>query len=157
MDRHQYDDLVALFCGYVTKYNQYDIGVLRSATRKVMCKHIVLSFLAQQRPLNSSRRPDTRAVYSNWLAKRTLRPSSAPSNQRSFASSLLADLNYCGFFEPLNQGELEGKGLEKDLCDSLRAHVLSEPEPTDRTILWYRLSTLASIYYVSRSTTSTPK
>ena len=152
MNRREYEDLVSLFRGYLTKYDKHDIGALRSTRRKLVCKYIVLNFLSQQQPLNSSRSPNVAQVYSNWQRKRTLRSSAVSPNKASFTSSLLADLKYCGFFEPLNQGELEGKELEKVLCDSLRAHVLAETVPIGHTILWYRLSTLASLYYVSRST-----
>jgi hypothetical protein len=152
MDLRQYDDFAALFSGHVIKYNDHDIGSIHSPARKAVCKYIALNFLAQQRPLlTSTRKCDAKVVYANWSNKRTLRSSTTSPSQATFASSVLADLKYCGFFEPLNQGEFEGKGLEKDLCDSLRAHILSQSVVAGCTPLWFRLSALANIYYVSRS------
>ena len=151
MDLRQYDDFAALFSGHVIKYNDHDIGSIHSPARKAVCKYIALNFLAQQRPLNRTRRPNVVQVYANWSRLRTLHSSTTSPNQATFASSVLADLKYCGFFEPLNQGEFEGKGLERDLCDSLRAHILSQSVVVGCTPLWFRLSAIANIYYVSRS------
>ena len=77
--------------------------------------------------------------------------SSSSSNPRSLASSFLANLSFLGLFEPLNQGEFKDKGLEKEVCDELRAYVLAQPVDRGRTLIWLRLTSLANIYFMSRS------